>query len=220
MATVPTVPTGYTLEEAEADIATLTGLVDRLAEAIGLADGPIPNVTAASGCTLYSGGGHAKYEGFDNGEYSTGRASVIITANQTINTIADIIVGANSTPMSWPVGVGQYLLSGMINWTQGSVQTAQNNGFSGPSISGARFENTWWPSTGFGQANGLNTRETASLGQAVTPPFANATVVAWYFTGSFTTTAAGTVSVVAAAPVPADTFTIGANSFATLWPIT
>lgn len=168
---------------------------------------------------LYGLGGHEKYVGTDGIQYNTGRSTVVITANQTINSASNIVVGANSVPMSWAVGIGTYLIDGMINWTQGATTQAQNNGFSGPAISSARMANNWWVATLFA-TNGPNTRETSSLGAQTTPAFANGVVVEWHFRGVFTATAAGTFSVIATAPTPANTYVIGANSWASLSPVT
>lgn len=64
MATIPPLTTGYTLEEAEEDIADLRGQVDAMDEVISLLDGPIPNSTPISGCQLYSTNGQPTYVNF------------------------------------------------------------------------------------------------------------------------------------------------------------
>lgn len=172
-----------------------------------------------SGVWVYSVGGQLLYtSSVDSIAYDTGRSTQIITANQTISSATAVVVGANSNPMSWSVGIGQYMIVGLVNWSQGATTQAQTNGFTGPAISSARISNNWQVATQFVQA-GINTRELTSLGGGTTPAYANGIAVEWYFSGVFTTTAAGTVSVTAAAPTPANTYTIGANSWASLYPV-
>lgn len=220
MVTVPTVATGYTLEEAEADIAELRGLVDALTEALPLLDGPVVNVPAASGGTLYSASGDLKYVSFDGIAYNIGRSSIVITANQTINSASDTVIGANSVPMSWTVGIGTYLIDGMVNWSQNATtSTAQNFGLSGPAISSWRFSSNHVGATGTGETVNMRELFGASLGDGQSPGFPAATVAEWHFRGVLTTTAAGTLSVVANAPTPANTFVLGANSWASLYPV-
>lgn len=210
----------YTLEQAEEDIATLRGQMALLMEAgTKLDGGTVPNVPPSSGFTTFSSNGQEKYTGADGSTYNTGRSTIVISANQTINSSSNLIVGANSTPMSWLVGIGQYMVVGLVNWSQNATtSTAQTNGFTGPATSGCRIANNWQVATQFAQA-GINTREASSLGGQSTPAYANGTVVEWYFSGVFTTTATGTVSIISAAPIAANTFVIGANSFASLFPI-
>jgi hypothetical protein len=64
MPTIPPLTTGYTLEEAEQDIADLRGQVDGMDEIITLLDGPIPNGAPISGCQVFSVNGQPNYLNF------------------------------------------------------------------------------------------------------------------------------------------------------------
>jgi hypothetical protein len=138
-----------------------------------------------------------------------------ITANQLINSTTDVVVGANSVPMSWAVTAGPvYVIAGMINWSQGATGVSQNNGFTGPAISGCRIRNEWMQATQFAQQT--NTREANTLSDQASPAFAATLAVEWNFLGSVVFSAAGTFSIVAGEGTVGDPFTIGAYSHATL----
>jgi hypothetical protein len=138
-----------------------------------------------------------------------------ITANQLINSTTDVVVGANSVPMSWAVLAGPvYVISGMINWSQGATGVSQNNGFTGPAIAGCRIRNEWVGSTTFNQTVG--TRETSSLADQATPAYGPTLPVDWTFLGSIVFSAGGTFSITASEGTVGDPFTIGAYSHATL----
>lgn len=64
MPTIPPLTTGYTLEEAEQDIADLRGDVDSMDEILTLLDGPIPNGAPISGCQMFSVNGQPNYLNF------------------------------------------------------------------------------------------------------------------------------------------------------------
>src|SRR5258708_28229394 len=75
-------PDAYTLEDAETDIATLRGQVDRLSEVLTKLDSTDPPNTPAAGLIHYSIGGQHKYASSDGGYYNTRRATVYSTPHQ------------------------------------------------------------------------------------------------------------------------------------------
>lgn len=154
------------------------------------------------------------------------RLTRVITANQTISSTADTVIGANSVPMSWTVVPGLYLIMGMINWGQNVAAVAQNMGFGGvgggaATISNGRVANSWTVATQFAQA-GVNYREMNSstgFGTAAgaSPAYTVAiSPVEWFFHGTLLIGGGGTLSVLGAEGTAADTWTIGAYSYATL----
>jgi hypothetical protein len=217
MATVP-----YSLEQAETDIASLRGLVDRMSEVLTQSDSTDPPVAPAGGIQGYSFAGEQKYADSAGQAWNTGHCTRQITANQTISSATDVVIGANSVPMTWQVRAGPvYMLIGLVNWAQNaSLSQSQNNGYTGPATSGVRISNSWTLSTGFNQGTtgnqGANYREANSLADQASPAYAASSTVEWFFHGSITFSAAGTFSIVAAEGTSAS-YVIGANSYATLF---
>jgi hypothetical protein len=149
------------------------------------------------------------------------RITRVITANQTISSTSDTVIGANSVPMSWTVVPGLYLIQGMVNWVQNVATVAQGMGFGGVTISNGRVANSWTVATqqaqggvnyrelnsgtGFGTAAGQSPAYTVAIGS-----------VEWFFHGSLLVGSTGTLSVLGAEGTNGDTWTIGAYSYATL----
>jgi hypothetical protein len=123
-----TASASYTLEQAEEDIATLRGLVDTMNEAHSILDGGVvPNITPSSGVTLFSQGGDLHYEGFDGNEYSTGRATFLLTgSSQTISSTSPVVINNMTTP----VGAGSYHFRALVMYQgNGTGTTASTPAF-------------------------------------------------------------------------------------------
>lgn len=117
----------YTLTQAQDDVATTAGQVDRMSEALTQGDvTDQPNVPAA-GNIQYSSSGHQRYvSSADGATYNTGRNSQVLTGSQiTINSTSatDICTAL--------VAAGRYHFHGQIIWTQGSTQAQQAMRFNG-----------------------------------------------------------------------------------------
>lgn len=84
MATIPPLTTGYTLEEAESDIADLRGQVDGMDEVLQLYDGPVPNNPGVSGAQIFSQNGQPNYLNFTGLQMSMMGAKPAAFPNNTI----------------------------------------------------------------------------------------------------------------------------------------
>jgi hypothetical protein len=217
VATVPTVPTGYTLEEAESDIATLTGIVDRLAEAVPLADGPIPNVAAASGCTLYSAAGNLDFEGFDGNEYSTGRFTAVGPPSNQLITSA---TPANITGLAFGVNAGVYRINAKIGFTQGATASAQSVLLAVPAMNFTAMAINFYLG-GSGSSSGCAWSNTATSPITITSPAFTATTSTFFLDLDMVVSfsAAGACTVQAAEAGGAHSFTVLANSFVDVMPV-
>lgn len=216
MATTPTVPTGYTLEEAEAQIATLTGLVDRLGEAIALADGPIPNVPAASGCVLYSAAGNLDYEGFDGNEYSTGRFTAVGPASNLPIVSA---TPANITGLAFGVNAGVYRINAKIGFLQGGAAAAQSVLLAVPAMNFTAMAINFYLATS-GSSSGCAWSTVATSPITITSPaFALSSTFFLDLDMVVSFSAGGPCTVQAAEAGGAHAFTILANSFVDVMPV-
>jgi hypothetical protein len=216
MATTPTVPTGYTLEEAEAQIATLTGLVDRLAEAVTLADGPVPNVPAASGCVLYSAAGNLDYEGFDGNEYATGRLTLIGPATNTAITSATP-VGVSG--MTFAVQAGVYRMTAKAGYNQGGGAFGASWLLSCPAMNYAALVVNYYEA-GVGSSTGSAWSTASASPLTVTsPPFPSPSTFFLDLDMVVSFSAAGTCNVQAAEGTTGHSFTLLANSFIDIMPV-
>jgi hypothetical protein len=216
VATVPTVPTGYALEEAESDIATVTGALDRLGEAVPLADGPIPNVPAASGCVLYSAAGNLDYEGFDGNEYSTGRFTAVGPAsNQAITSATP----ANITGLAFAVNAGVYRINAKIGFTQGGAASAQSVLFAVPAMNFAAMAINFYLATS-GSSSGCAWSSVSTSPITITSPaFALSSTFFLDLDMVVSFSAAGACTVQGAEAGGAHAFTILANSFVDVMPV-
>jgi hypothetical protein len=216
MATTPTVPTGYTLEEAESGIAAATGALDRLGEAIPLADGPIPNVTAASGCVLYSAAGNLDFEGFDGNEYATGRLTVIGPASDTVVSSA---TPANVAGMTFGVQAGIYRIHAKSAYLQGGGAFGQSWLLAGPAMTYTAMAINYYLQ-GSGSSSGCSWSTNTSSPITITSPgFAAASNFFLDLDMVVSFSAAGTCNIQTAEGTAGHSYTLLANSFADIMPV-
>ena len=216
MATTPPVTTGYTLEEAESDIADLRGIVDRLAEAVPLADGPIPNVAAASGCVLYSAAGNLDFEGFDGNEYATGRLTVIGPASDLPVASA---TPANVAGMTFGVQAGVYRITAKAGYTQGGGAFGQSWLLAGPAMTYTAMAINYYLA-GSGSSSGCAwSTNTSSPITITSPAFAGASTFFLDLDMVVSFSAAGTCNIQTAEGTAGHSYTLLANSFADIMPV-
>jgi hypothetical protein len=216
MATTPTVPTGYTLEEAEAQIATLTGQVDRLAEAVSLADGPIPNVPAASGCVLYSAAGNLDYEGFDGNEYATGRFTAIGPATDTVVSSA---TPANVAGMTFGVQAGIYRITAKAGYLQGGGAFGQSWLLAGPAMTYTAMAINYYLATSGSSSGCAWSTNTSSPITITSPAFGAGTTFFLDLDMVVSFSAAGTCNIQTAEGTTGHSYTLLAHSFVDVMPV-
>jgi len=216
VATVPAFSTSYTLEQAEQDIANLRGLVDVQNEAQTILDGPVPNVAATSGVVLFSAGGNLNYEGFDGTEYDTGRQTMFGPATDLVISSATPV---NLTGMSCTVNAGVYRINAKIGFTQGGGAFGQSFLLACPSLTFTAMAINFYLA-GSGSSSGCSWSTNTSSPITITSPgFAAAStffldldaIVSFSASGSFTGQAAEGTS--------GHSFTLLANSFVDLMPV-
>src|SRR5260370_4916348 len=119
----------YSLEDAERDIATLAGPVDRLTEVLRKTHPTTPPTNPAAGLIHYSLAGHHKYASADGSDFNTGRLTLSNTAPQTINPAAVTPI----TGLTCPVAANTtYEFDGILRIKQGAANVNQNIGFTSP----------------------------------------------------------------------------------------
>jgi hypothetical protein len=186
---------GYTLEQAEAEIAELRGLIDVITEAHTKADATDAPVVPASGLISYSTGGQENYVSADGNTYYTGRATFPAGPSgfpYSLTTSMTTVPG-----LSAPLGVGAYRVHAQlllaVPVTAGQGQLAFQLTASGGLTAGSgRYACV---ATNF--QNGVGSSDYATLGSQVTgntPGTAGANQIV-RIDGYFVVTVAGTINV-------------------------
>jgi hypothetical protein len=205
----------YTLEQAETDIASLRGLVDRMSEVITKNDSTDSPTIPAAGIIHHSTAGQHKYASSDGSLYNTGRLHILVNASQTISSTTPAIVGANSVPLSCPVkaATGTYHVHGIITCVQGATADVQNFRFNGPAVAAPSRMN--WKSYNLAGSAGLGTSSVTDIGVTAfgTPAWAIGATFFTEYDGHYVFTADGTLSLVAAESTNLHTFAIAIGSF-------
>lgn len=202
----------YTLEQAEQEIATLRGQVDKLTEVLTFLDmtSPGPNNPAA-GSILYSLAGQAKYASSDGNDYNTGRMSLRSTG-QTVSSTSDVVINGLVTPNA--IGASRYRIYGLVvisaNQTGGTASIAIH----GPAVAsgGTGFRLLNAGSTGVNWTNG----GLASGGVAMS----NGAVTSLEVFGDVTFSASGVLSLQAHTTIGADTFGVFQGCPLDIMPVT
>jgi hypothetical protein len=189
----------------------------RLTFSIG-APGILCSIATAAGTdqfgTAFSAGVH--YTLADGNTYRGESKTIFCTANQTISSTSDVVLGTNTTALTCPVAAGSYKITGTIAWAQGSVATAQAIGATGPAVTTCRFTGLHYLA-GSGGSNG--TVDQSTLSSVATPAFAINSNIWFDFTIIVTFSASGTFSLVGHAPIGADTWVLAEGSHFTIAPI-
>lgn len=206
----------YTLEQAEADIAALRGQVTNLGEAHSQTDGAVvPNAPDSLSHIGFGSAGHQKYiSGADGNTFNTGRLSLTgPAADQSVSSAVDTLIGG----LACPVTAGTYRIGGTISCLQGGGAFAQNISFHGPATSAVSLVVVYFLQ-GSGASNGL--ARITSLQTVASPAFAGGSVFWLDFGGVVVFSASGTFSVQASEGTSGHTFSVLANSFCDLMPVT
>jgi hypothetical protein len=209
--------TPYSLEDAETDIATLRGLVDRLTEAVTLTDATDPPTNPATGAILYSLTGDVKYASADGGDYTTGRNSLYTTADQLVTATSGVAI----TGLTCPVAAGLYRVHAVVTWTQGSGAFAQNFWLDGPAASHVHVP-YFFALENSGVSNGISRCNALGSGGGATmpsPAFAAGSQVYLYFDGIIVFTAAGTFQITCDEGTSGHSFTVNLYSVMDVMPV-
>lgn len=222
MATVPTVPTGYTLEEAEADIAELRGQLEILQEAHSQGDSTGQPNTPAAGVTGFSSAGHHKYVSTDTNSYNTGTLRLSILAALTISSTSPVTVAGGGVALSAPVAAAHYKFRfvGSIATNSGTGPTAVAFRISCPAFTtgsySASFSGTGGPFTWrFDNTSGGGVD---LLGPALTS--GSGIFYGFDVEGDIVFTSPGTLLLQARQNAGSISYVIASNSFMELSPIT
>jgi hypothetical protein len=203
----------YTLEDAERDIATLRGQVDRLTEVLTKNDSTDPPTNPAAGLIHYSLGGQHKYASADGSGYNTGRQSLFTAGTQNITSTSSV----NITGLTCPVGIGTYRIEGIICGQQGPVAAGQVVRWAGPVIS---FGRCFTESNAQANTSVTDSDLTGALPWIhTTPAWGNGVIFYVRFSGILTFTAAGTFAIQAAEGTNLDTWTVAAASMCDVMPV-
>lgn len=126
----------YTLEQAEQEIATLRGQVDKLTEVLTFGDmtSPGPNNPAA-GSILYSLGGQAKYASSDGNDYNTGRALLYVTTAQALTSTSMVDIAS----LTFTPGLATYGFKIRLIYQNTAGTTALRLGLAGPAASSLKW---------------------------------------------------------------------------------
>jgi hypothetical protein len=207
---------GYTLEQAEAEIAELRGLIDVLTEAHVKGDATDAPDVPAAGLISYSSGGHEKYTSADGTAYNTGRLTLSMPSGLHITSTSDSLL----TGMSCAVAAGSYRFSGVIFFTMGTTNAGAVIACSphGPTASVYITGIYYFANLG----GSISSRTATVLG---TGPSSNASIAVnaaahAVFHGFATFTASGTFSIQAAEATSGVDFTAQAGSYCDLMPVT
>lgn len=151
MATVPTVTTLYTLDEAEQDIADLRGQVDAMQEILQLFDGPVPSSPQISGAQLFSTNGQPNYVNFTGLQMSLMGAKPVAFPNNTVTAAALGNLTTFTIPAADADTGAVYELEVWGNGQQGTVGNRQTLQFAvvlgGTSMATVQFGTTALPDT-------------------------------------------------------------------------
>jgi hypothetical protein len=219
----PTTDAPYTLEQAEEDIAALTGQVTTLDEAHTQYDGGVvPNTPSPSGYTSFSASGHEKYQSADGNAYNTGTLRLAIIGSQTVTSTSPVIVGSNGgVSLSTPVAAAHYHFRFHVWFIGNGTGTGGTSdfrvacpAFTNGSYSGSFFGNGL---TGFVRFDNTSGGGVDLLGPA---PVTTATYLA-VVEGDCIFTASGTLSLSGRLSAAGTLqYTIASNSFLELSPLT
>jgi hypothetical protein len=182
---------GYTLEQAEAEIAELRGLIDVITEAHTKADATDAPDVPASGLISYSSGGQEKYTSADGNAYTGGQfISIGPASNTAIN--AAWAVASGIPGFTVPAGGGVYHFHGKFvaqMVAPGSVN--ENVGLSGPATN---YVNLVYTDTNIGVTPPVLNHKLfeTSLGPFGTAAYATSAVWEAEFTGNVSFSAGGT----------------------------
>ena len=201
----------YTLEDAERDIATLRGQVDRLTEVLTKNDSTNPPTNPAAGLIHYSLAGHHKYASADGSDFNTGRLTLSNTAPQTINPAAVTPI----TGLTCPVAANTtYEFDGILRIKQGAANVNQNIGFTGPAATNV----VWYFAPGIAGAGLVQGVAQGVLALVAVAPGAGPAEQMIWFRGIATFTAAGTFA--AGAQAPTNAFTVQNGCILNICPVT
>jgi hypothetical protein len=212
---VPTAP--YTLEQAASDISALRGIVDTMNEAHTILDGGVvPNTPDTSGGSLYSSSGQVKYVSTDGNAYNTGRLTVYGPSTNLSITSATAV---NISGMSFSVGAGVYRVRAKLGGIQGGLNIAQNFLISCPAMSfTALVINFFLESSG--DSNGLAWSNSATSPLTFASPAFAAGALFWLDLDAIISfSAAGTCNFQAAEGTSTHGWTVQANCFADIEPV-
>jgi hypothetical protein len=171
--------------------------------------------TPLNGPTIYAIGGHEKYKSTDANAYNTGNLHVFGAPGQLINTVTatNAITGASAA-----VGIGTYILDGVVWCTQGATASNQTAGVNGPAASTVNVEIDLDDTTGSATVIRLGASRLTTIGGRVGITLNAGTLpIAHTFTfrlrGYVTFTASGTFTLTASCSNATNTFTVNAFEF-------
>ena len=208
----------YRLEDAETDIATLRGQLDRLSEVLTKNDSTDPPNIPAAGLIHHSVTGFHKYASSDGSLYTTGVQTAHHAGGQTVSSA----VQATISGLTLNVGAAAYVYEA---WLQIASDANVNNTTGFVSMAGTATLATSPPFRGFvavlGNAVPVTMKIQTVLGTNTPVSFTLDTVVRQYLVvirGSFTATVAGTLTVTGAVGANQDGYVTGAQGTLRVWP--
>jgi hypothetical protein len=128
------------------------------------------------------------------------RLTAVMTANHTINSTTDIVIGSNSVPLSITIPTaGVWRVKGVVSWNQNASNgVTQAMGLTGPSTSAVRVPHAnYLLTSGLGAGANSPGDFTTLAGGVLTPAFAAGSSCYWWFDGVVNFTGTGTFSAVA-----------------------
>ena len=132
----------YTLEQAEEDIGTLRGLVDKLTEVLTMQDGSVvPNTPAANNYSQFSSQGYPDCIAAEGDKLQMSECRLQVSPhNQGITSTTPAAI----TGLSKAVEAATYIVEGRLTLTTGTWSTAStaNFRFTGPAVSEFDIQST------------------------------------------------------------------------------
>jgi hypothetical protein len=167
--------------------------------------------TPGSGVKLWSNGDVMEVTDTTGQVWDTERLT-LFAAGQTVNAVAPAAV-TGITGIEVEAG-RTYHVKGMFRVVQGTVTNSQSIGWSGPATSDVAISYYALENVTLFVSNQITALTTAMLTGAIP----NGTAGQFYFDGKITFSASGTLEMTVAAPVAADTWTVGDGSYLEITP--
>lgn len=212
----------YTLEDAELDIGTLRGQLDRTSEVITKNDSTDPPNIPAAGIIHHSFGGHHKYASSDGGYYNTGSARLHTSgAGLVVSSTTQVNVTWSDGTTTRPVAAATYLVRGRLSATIGGTSTTIKLAIQGPATTSMEV-GYWKAQNNPGGPTLFTATQTAinTLIQPFTVNEGNGNNFTILLEGVITFSAAGTIALAVAEAVNLQTWTLNANSTFVIEPAT
>jgi hypothetical protein len=182
---------------------------------LGLQTSGTPAGQTAYATAFASGNNNLDFvSGSDGNAYDTGRLSLTLISTQLITSTSNTPI----TGLSAPVGASSYRVSGWIEALQGSVASAQVLGFTGPATTTPTRWFYWLVQQGNAQT--ISSISNSGLATTITTPaYGAGDTFLMTFEGTFTFSAPGTLTVVAAEGTATQNFSVINGTFIDIMPI-